>query len=504
MSLDNMGASELELQRLRSDDIYGETAAAPPPQRARLRLRLCSLRSGLTLVATAILTMLATRFVSRWTAPPLRPLLVVQYADVLPLPRKCAPWLAAPPVIAIAGFASWEEYNSGRSGMNLGGENYWAASLHFALRLLNVTVEFVDWDAFLATRADELRSGAVHRLIGGASGDAIEEVLKPGRRSAALDDPRVLCRVRWLAFWGNYVPSAGSPALSLKHLDLRNLFTPFNDRLSTPLPFFVHSLVTLPRSVASARVRPRSGLVLGKRATAWRPSSSSIVTSLLARGFTIYATCSGAGCAALPNGVVGVGKLSPRDYALLLRNVSFLLGLGAPLISPSPYEAIAAGAAYLNPVWEVHSIASPPSFARAASSSSPPPQQQAALAGLTAISFLTMHAPLASLGQPYVYDYDPDDVKTVLAAAERAVRVRFASFVPATHRVGAVAATVCANLIESSSLCDCAKAKTGGSGSGSGSDPTLDCRGSAYEYTSSYNDGSSFREERANAWSPLP
>ena len=69
---------------------------------------------------------------------------------------------------------------------------------------------------------------------------------------------------------------------------------------------------------------------------------------------------------------------------------------------------------------------------------------------------LPQHRPLASLGPPYVYNFDIRNESSLVAAAEQAVRLRFASFVPWAHRLETAVAAVCANLMQHDALCVCA------------------------------------------------
>ena len=107
----------------------------------------------------------------------------------------CAPFVKRSRKVVLAGFSSWDEYQSGR-GYN-GGENYWAASLHYILMQLKFEVEFVDYTEFLKNRAHELRDGLVHRLI------VNDPASLQHPRLMAINDSRVTCRVRALNYWCN-------------------------------------------------------------------------------------------------------------------------------------------------------------------------------------------------------------------------------------------------------------------------------------------------------------
>ena len=183
--------------------------------------------------------------------------------------------------------------------------------------------------------------------------------------------------------------------------------------------------------------RGRVGVLLGKRPDYFlrlRP----VLEALIEQGFTLHTTC-GAPCdeSILPAAIIRHTKnLSPRDYIQLLRKASFLLGAGKPYDSPSPFEALAVGTAFLNP-WQ-----SNVTLHLSSSSLSLKVPLRAA-----------QHTPLALLGPPYVYSVHLDNVTSVLEAAEMAVQYRFASYVPPDYQPLAVVARVCSLLQEMSTLC---------------------------------------------------
>jgi len=115
--------------------------------------------------------------------------------------------------------------------------------------------------------------------------------------------------------------------------------------------------------------------------------------------------------------IVAHSALTPVAYAQLLRQMSFVVGLGDPTASPTPLEGLANGAAFLNP----HQF----------------PRLQD-----------TQHPPLAiMLGPPYVYQYALGNASELLAAAERASQHRFASYVPESHTLNATVAAVCKSIL---------------------------------------------------------
>lgn len=127
--------------------------------------------------------------------------------------------------------------------------------------------------------------------------------------------------------------------------------------------------------------------------------------------------------------------MHPIDYSKLMREVAFLIGFGMPPDSPSPYEALANGAAYI--------------------------QIKCKCAEKCRVGAI-QHAALRNLGFPYVYDYEREcnDTKTatsVVEAAGRAYNNPFPSYIPSQHSLGTVLSQVCTNLIESTAMCDCAR-----------------------------------------------
>jgi hypothetical protein len=120
-------------------------------------------------------------------------------------------------------------------------------------------------------------------------------------------------------------------------------------------------------------------------------------------------------------------------YSKLLRTFAFIIGLGDPIISPTPIEGLHVGAAFLNPVGKEGYY--PPNYNKA----------------------YGQHSALAHLGSPYVYNYPYGDGAAAVEAAEKAVALRFASYVPAPFHVESVVAQVCAAMSDDAP-CTCAHA----------------------------------------------
>jgi len=76
-----------------------------------------------------------------------------------------------------------------------------------------------------------------------------------------------------------------------------------------------------------------------------------VLTALVEANITLYTTINEVEALGLPAGIKKLGILSPSEYLDMLGNVSFALGLGYPLYSPAPLDALANGAAFLNPTF---------------------------------------------------------------------------------------------------------------------------------------------------------
>ncbi len=372
--------------------------------------------------------------------------------------RPCAPWIHSnnrKVVIAHHQFAqaTWENYQKGEGYK--GGEAYWCASLDYTLRHLGFQTEFfTDLDTWLdnQTNVVDLREGRVHRVITNA---LFTRASDDDGLHIALLDPLVRCRVR--SFWGigadwqGKIGTVGDVRNSVAHAqaydwDLRSSLSLWPGKYGTPVNTFVHSMITVPEEPFSdeqiKQDRGRNGLVFGKNCRSIMPR---FIDALIQGGFHLHVACKSASFNA--PGVINHGYLTPLRFIHLLRNMSFIIGVGEPLDSPTPLEAIANGAAFLNPFKKV----------------------TVRQGGYTVHS---QHQGLKTLGMPYVYNVDLDNITDVLSAAERAVRNRFHSFIPFWNRIESVSAQVCSNLVESEALCDCAVARK--------TDPQIDCRGSFY------------------------
>eukprot|EP01065_Artemidia_motanka_P011786 TRINITY_DN16426_c0_g1_i1.p1 TRINITY_DN16426_c0_g1~~TRINITY_DN16426_c0_g1_i1.p1 ORF type:complete len:388 (+),score=111.84 TRINITY_DN16426_c0_g1_i1:417-1580(+) len=308
----------------------------------------------------------------------------------------------------------------------------------------------------------------------------------------AVSDNRLeLCRVRSLTHYGRVAqlvtfPTGERPLLA-------QYITPFNDKcgMNTHIGFHI-----VPPSPPPPAARGKRGLLWGKRYRYFAAAAGfqETVNLLLSKGFELHATCTTkcGKCKAkgpevralarkggsrvrgpsnwperclmcecrLPAGVKNHGKVSPAQFSELLAQSAFLLGFGTPPLGPSPLEAMASGAAYLNPVVGEHRTSEFPKpvgpdaaygvgglgdcVGGVANSSLITPDGKDRTLG----HWSTQHDALALYGPPYVYNVDTSQPETVLAAAEAAVGNRFDSFVPKEFRWESHRERVCSMLSE--------------------------------------------------------
>jgi len=113
--------------------------------------------------------------------------------------------------------------------------------------------------------------------------------------------------------------------------------------------------------------------------------------------------------ASLPEGVRRVGTLSPEAWREALGGSSFFLGLGDPLLGPSPLDALSAGLVYINPTFEGSAGGVRGELAQWGS-------QHPYLA--------------AAVGEPYVCNATLDDTGALRACVERALALDLPPFIP--------------------------------------------------------------------------
>jgi len=168
---------------------------------------------------------------------------------------------------------------------------------------------------------------------------------------------------------------------------------------------------------------------------------------LLDANITLYTSCASLEDCNLPEGVKTLGPLKPEHYLDKLAEMSFALGVGYPLLSPAPLDALANGAAFLNPVF-----ASPlPSFTVSALTTNNASSQHDALALLVAAD--------GSATQQHVYPVDFTRPATLVEAALKAHAERFSAYQPEELSARRISERVCAAFTQTAA----AKSRAAGS-----------------------------------------
>lgn len=361
----------------------------------------------------------------------------------------CAPWIRDRKVLFL-GMKGWPY--DGRTG----GENYLGACLDYALHRNGFDVEHMHHKHFRDDGTISLspqKLASYHRIV-----------FSGPRWSNRFDEREVGCKVRSLHWWGNWNDHANVP------FDPRQVLSPYPDEYNTFIGFFPHSLLGGERPLPR-KERGRVGLIMGK-SPEYFTKYRDLIESLLSHNFTIHVTCrdrKDEPCH-IPDGVIRHKMVGPREFESLLPKVAFMLGLANPVIPPSPLLGLAHGVAFLNPYrGDMKVIEEDPML------QSFPLKRSATT---------TQHDAIAMLGMPYVYNVNLRNISDVVAAAERAVRYRFASYTPWEFRPEAMVQRVC-GMMEDDALCLCPNPVFGKGNKRVGVgeknvDPDLDCRGSSY------------------------
>ena len=123
----------------------------------------------------------------------------------------------------------------------------------------------------------------------------------------------------------------------------------------------------------------------------------------------------------LPVNVTNLGIITQAKRNELLRDSIFILGLGDPVLGVTPFEAIAAGTAYINPVYK----------------------ERKQLWENSDYHCTSQHTFAQQLGPPYTYDYSINNVESALAAVRRALTFNhskgFEPYLPPEYTEHAVA-----------------------------------------------------------------
>jgi Glycosyltransferase family 18 len=376
---------------------------------------------------------------------------------------QCAPWLtrSSQRKVAFIDLPTMEAYYR-RKGIYRGGEFYMSACLDYALRQNGFSVHRLSARSLLRNGGLAKVVSKYHRLIANDSHPwkrlNVSSSATSGTSTGTLKWSTGMCKLRSFAWWGN-VETKREDIIGLATrydlpFDPKQWLKPYPtaDFFNTFLGFFPHS-VLLRKNPPSA-LRRKVGMLLGKVPTAFH-QIGPVIDALLLDGFELHSTC--LDCTMLPSQVIRHEKVGPAEYIELLKSCAFLLGTGYPYDSPSPFEGLANGVAFLNPIavealpWNETSfpLGSGPGW-RA-----------------------TQHVPLSMVGMPYVYNVHLSNATQVVTAANHAVQYRFVSFVPPDFHPLSLIARVC-GMLEDDSLCLCPSKEGHGHNAGQ-----VNCQGSS-------------------------
>jgi len=311
------------------------------------------------------------------------------------------------------------------------------------------------------------------------------------------EHPGIVCRLRPLFFWGNWPrtdPNYGDSNNATPYqYDPRQILAPFPEDYNTFVGFFVHSLLDENNNVDDSNInstspaenindaawtvssagkpRTKQGFIIGRKAHLFDDRDKALMQTLLDNGFQLHSICTGLfHCGGLPAGVQIHSNLNPQTYAQFMKEMAFLIGFGDPIVSPSPLEGLAQGAAWINPI-----VGDNPDTNN---------NQEDLVRWTTGHPLRSQHRPLSLLGAPYVYNVRLDNTAEVLQAAEHAVRFRFDSYVPWEYRPSAMVSRAC-SIVEDDTVCLCAAYNNQhqlaqNSNNESEGNRGIDCRGSPY------------------------
>jgi len=281
----------------------------------------------------------------------------------------------------------------------------------------------------------EVLNGTIHRILTDGNGG--------GAFDFARHNPHLMCKFRHMRWWSmnedlntkdkfdsmmDYWAHPKDSRRGVKPL-------PYMGDTQTAAYFFVHSQLTLP-PIKKKKKGPisdtqRKAFMLSKDCEV----KKEVMTALLNANFEVHLTCKRRNYhqynrqyfpEKYHTKIIDHGRLSPNDFGMMLRDMSAVIGLGEPRESPTPYEALANGAAFLN-----------------------------AING----NGIAQSSILQHLGKPYVFNYNrSEDVdvhaENIVKAVEEAMKHSFSSFIPYENKYESVVSQLCSNLIEDDALCE--------------------------------------------------
>ena len=160
-------------------------------------------------------------------------------------------------------------------------------------------------------------------------------VIKPLVQIPALKDSSILCRTRFFYYWPVHLSPLLAPRLGF---DERSILTPYIASINTPVPIFPHSLITLP-PISTTTARPRAGFLLGKQCDYMAGHGvSNMLAALNLAGFEVHVSHSCTKTLMFSSRPFGRrvqhGILTPPEFAKLMRQMAFVIGVGALLGRP--------------------------------------------------------------------------------------------------------------------------------------------------------------------------
>ncbi|KIM37567.1 glycosyltransferase family 18 protein [Hebeloma cylindrosporum] len=132
----------------------------------------------------------------------------------------------------------------------------------------------------------------------------------------------------------------------------------------------------------------------------------------------------------IPDGLTSLGLMSKADYDHLLANTKALIGVGKPIISPTPYASLCRGVPVILPYHSEFVLMGNPKTC------GPHPDSS------TWCGFLEeahQHGPASTIGPPYVYTVDvKSPIETILEVVDLALRTPIQPYVPPEMKPEAV------------------------------------------------------------------
>lgn len=299
----------------------------------------------------------------------------------------------------------------------MSGEFYATASWDYAIRQNGFNVDEISWQDF-ETMPIGILEEKYHRIVLGCIFlDWSKKCIMANEEGKLIDlakklrHSKVRRKIGVLYVWDHH--EGKTPGFFGKDFfHPKQVLTPFDwQSNNTFLGMFPHCVLSQ-KGLPSAE-RGRVGLVLGKRSVFFDDDAIRVIQAL-AQTFTIHTTCMHGDCSWTRSikGVINHKLLGPEGYAKLIRQASFLLGVGNPIISPSPIIGMANGVAFLNPRrWGTY-----------------------------------QHPPLAKEWEPYVYNIENfQNIDDIIEKAESSVlyQNRFSSHIPPDYQVERVINRVC-------------------------------------------------------------